>query len=171
VSAFVDSRSVGLSPNKQKGHDYVHDPFALDSSPLKRVGPRRTTLGDWPGSTPPPETGDGRVLCAAEDLADLLADARGGWGLVVRDLSTGETLIANPGRRFVAGSLYKLGVAAEAYDRINDGTLGEQSLLEIGLQDIDPEYGGSRYSAGTYLTVHQAIVAMLTVSDNGAAWR
>jgi beta-lactamase class A len=62
-----------------------------------------------------------------------------------------------------------LGVAAEAYARISDGTLSEQSLVEIGPQDVDPEYGGSMYLAGTYLTVHQAIVDMVTVSDNGAA--
>jgi beta-lactamase class A len=115
------------------------------------------------------DTANPRILCTADDLADLLKEAHGNWGVAIRDFATGETLIANADQQFVAGSLYKLGVAAEAYARISDGALSEQSLVAIGPQDIDPVYGGSRYFAGTYLTVHQAIVAMVTASDNGAA--
>ena len=89
--------------------------------------------------------------------------------MAVRDLHTQETLLANPDRHFIAGSLYKLGVAAEAYARIDAGSLSQDSLVVVSEQDVDPEYGGSGYSAGTYLSVRQAVQAMLTQSDNGAA--
>jgi beta-lactamase class A len=89
--------------------------------------------------------------------------------MAVRDFSTGETLLVNADRPFVGGSLYKLGVAAEALARIDNGTLGEDSAVVVGPQDVDLQYGGSRYAAGTILTVEQALVSMLTASDNGAA--
>jgi beta-lactamase class A len=52
-------------------------------------------------------------------------------GLAVRDFTTGETLFAKAYRHFVAGSLYKLGVAAEAYARISQGTLQEKSCVVV----------------------------------------
>jgi beta-lactamase class A len=132
--------------------------------------------------TPPPDTervtweyippitgGSTRLLCASKTLAALIDQAPGDWGIAVRDLHTRETLLANPDQHFTGGSLYKLGVAAEAYARIDDGALAEQSVVLVSNQDVDPEYGGSMYAAGTYLSVHQAVEAMLTHSDNGAA--
>jgi beta-lactamase class A len=119
--------------------------------------------------SPPLETGNSHLLCASETIASLIAESHGEWGVAVRDLRTRETLLANPDRRFVAASLYKLGVAAEAYARIDAGSLGEASLVVVSEQDADPEYGGSAYAAGTTMSVRQAVQAMITQSDNGAA--
>lgn len=141
-----------------------------------QVAESPAACGTIPEDTPrleweylPPESGTAHLLCAAEAVADILSDARGSWGIALRDFSTGESLLVNPGKRFVAGSLYKLGVAAEAYSRVSEGTLTDQSYVAIGAQDVDPEYGGSRYAPGTYLTLRDAVDAMLTQSDNGAA--
>jgi beta-lactamase class A len=119
--------------------------------------------------SPPIDRGTASLACAGNTLAALLEKAPGDWGLAVRDLHTQETLLANPDRQFIAGSLYKLGVAAEAYARIEAGSLAEESLVLVSEQDVDPEYGGSMYDAGTYLSVRQAVHAMITQSDNGAA--
>lgn len=115
---------------------------------------------------PPAPPGTAHLGCAGVTLDSIIHESPGNWGIAVRDLRSRETLIANPDQHFVAGSLYKLGVAAEAYARIDAGGLAEESLVLVSDQDVDPEYGGSRYAAGTYLSVQQALQAMITESDN-----
>jgi len=137
-------------------------PVACDGPPLD------TARVTWE-YRPPIQGGATHLVCAGEMIASLIDDSHSDWGVAVRDLHTQETLLANPDRRFVAGSLYKLGVAAEAYARIDAGSLAEESLVFVSDQDVDPEYGGSRYAAGMYLSVRQAVHAMITQSDNGAA--
>jgi beta-lactamase class A len=117
----------------------------------------------------PPESGQPRLRCSAQELDNSLHGATGSWAVAIRDFTTGETLLINADRQFVGGSLYKLGVAAEALARIDNGTLAEDSAVVVGAQDVDEQYGGSRYTAGTILTVQQALASMLTASDNGAA--
>jgi beta-lactamase class A len=119
--------------------------------------------------TPPIDGGTAHLLCASKTIAALVDQSRGDWGIAVRDLRTRETLLANADQHFTGGSLYKLGVAAEAFARIDAGSLTEDSPVLISDQDVAPEYGGSQYVAGTYLSVRQAVQAMLTQSDNGAA--
>jgi beta-lactamase class A len=130
--------------------------------------PVDSALVTWEYS-PPIEGATAHLVCAGATIASLIQESPGDWGVAVRDLRTRETLIANADRRFVAGSLYKLGVAAEAYARIDAGSLAEESLVLVSEQDVDPDYGGSRYAAGEYLSVRQAVYAMITQSDNGAA--
>jgi beta-lactamase class A len=133
------------------------------------VGPPADSVRvSWEYS-PPIQGGSAHLACAGEMIAALITESAGDWGVAVRDLHTQETLLANPDRHFVAGSLYKLGVAAEAYARIDAGTLAEESPVLVSQEDVDPEYGGSRYVAGMYLSVRQAVHAMITQSDNGAA--
>jgi len=133
------------------------------------VGPPvDSELVTWEYS-PPIEGGTAHLVCAGAIIASLIQESPGDWGVAVRDLHTRETLLANADRHFIAGSLYKLGVAAEAYARIDAGSLAEESLVVVSEQDVDPDYGGSRYEAGVYLSVRQAVNAMITQSDNGAA--
>jgi beta-lactamase class A len=132
-------------------------------------GPPVDSVGVTWEYSPPIEGGTAHLVCAGETIASLIEESHGEWGVAVRDLHTQETLLANPDRHFVAGSLYKLGVAAETYARIDTGSLGEESLVLVSEQDVDPDYGGSRYAAGTYLRVREAVRAMITESDNGAA--
>jgi hypothetical protein len=40
-------------------------------------------------------------------------------------------VLVNPDTAFIAGSLYKLGVAAEAYVRLGEGSLSEESLVLV----------------------------------------
>src|SRR4030088_3128498 len=121
--------------------------------------PVDSALVTWEYS-PPIEGGTAHLVCAGATIASLIEESPGDWGVAVRDLRTRETLIANADRHFVAGSLYKLGVAAEAYARIDAGNLAQESLVLVSEQDVDPDYGGSRYEAGAYLSVRQAVNAL-----------
>ena len=67
----------------------------------------------------------------------------------------------------VSASLYKLGVLLEAERRVDRGELHYSDPVTIGEDDVSDN--GSAYDAGTVLTLDDALEAMITVSDNGAA--
>ena len=67
----------------------------------------------------------------------------------------------------VSASLYKLGVLLEAERRVDRGELHYEDPITIQSNDINDD--GSMYDAGTVLTLEDALEAMITVSDNGAA--
>jgi beta-lactamase class A len=67
----------------------------------------------------------------------------------------------------VSASLYKLGVLLEAERRVERGDLHYRDSITIQPDDVTDE--GSAYEAGTVLSIDQALEAMITVSDNGAA--
>jgi beta-lactamase class A len=64
-------------------------------------------------------------------------------------------------------SLYKLGVLMEAERRVDSGQLRYGDLITIGEDDVTEE--GSAFEAGALLSVDDALEAMITLSDNGAA--
>ena len=64
-------------------------------------------------------------------------------------------------------SLYKLGVLMEAERRVDAGQLHYTDSITIGADDVTEE--GSAYGPGTVLSIDDALEAMITVSDNGAA--
>jgi beta-lactamase class A len=164
LAAVLISSFSAPPPAAAQTEPYVPSP--CDEAPAAPPSDTRPVTWEY---TPPIAGGTSRLLCASNTLGALIDQSPGDWGVAVRDLRTQETLLANPDQHFTGGSLYKLGVAAEAYARIDDGSLAEQSIVRISVQDVDPEYGGSMYAAGTYLSVRQAVEAMLTHSDNGAA--
>jgi beta-lactamase class A len=67
----------------------------------------------------------------------------------------------------VSASLYKLGVLLEAERRVDRGELHYEDPITIQSNDITDD--GSVYDAGTVLSLDDALEAMITVSDNGAA--
>ncbi len=97
----------------------------------------------------------------------------GGVGLYVADPTNGKALYThNADEPVVTASLYKLGVLAEAERRVDAGELTYDDMITIEPEDVVED--GSFESVGTELTIDQALEAMITVSDNGAAqalWR
>jgi beta-lactamase class A len=67
----------------------------------------------------------------------------------------------------ITASLYKLGVLMEAERRVDAGQLHYSDPITIGADDLTEE--GSAYGPGTVLSIDDALEAMITVSDNGAA--
>src|SRR5439155_218235 len=67
----------------------------------------------------------------------------------------------------ITASLYKLAVLAEAERRDEAGQLHYGDVITIESEDITED--GSFEVAGTELTLDQALEAMITISDNGAA--
>ncbi len=98
----------------------------------------------------------------------LLRSFPGGAGIVVSDPNASQPLYAHdPDEPVIAASLYKLGVLLEAEQRVEAGTLRYTDTVEITSEDITAD--GSYEVSGTVLTIDEALEAMITVSDNGAA--
>ncbi|GAC1461940.1 MAG: hypothetical protein NVSMB8_13560 [Candidatus Limnocylindrales bacterium] len=98
----------------------------------------------------------------------LVKSFPGGAGIVVVDPSAPQPLYGhNLDEPVITASLYKLGVLMEAEKRVEAGTLRYTDPVEITAEDITAD--GSYELSGTVLTLDQALEAMITVSDNGAA--
>jgi beta-lactamase class A len=83
-------------------------------------------------------------------LNDFAATSSDKWGIVVKDLKTGETATFNPDRQITSASLYKLFVAQRIYQRI-----------DIGQLDYSKPAGG-----GSGRTIDGCLTVMINVSDN-----
>jgi beta-lactamase class A len=103
-----------------------------------------------------------------KQLDGLIGSFPGGAGIWVADPTVATPLFAHdPEEQIIAASLYKLGVLAEAERRVDTGELHYSDVITIEPEDITSD--GSFEDAGTHLTLDQALEAMITISDNGAA--
>lgn len=101
-------------------------------------------------------------------LDELAASFPGGVGLWIADPNATKPLYTrNPDEHVIAASLYKLGILAEAERRVDNGELKYSDLITIEPEDITED--GSFEDAGAELTLDDALEAMITISDNGAA--
>ena len=101
-------------------------------------------------------------------LDGLVAAFPGGAGIWVSDPNVPTPLFMHdPDEQVIAASLYKLGVLAEAERRVDAGQLHYNDQVVIQPEDVTAD--GSFEEAGTQLTLDEALEAMITISDNGAA--
>ena len=101
-------------------------------------------------------------------LDGLVASFPGGAGIWVSDPNVPTPLFMHdPDEQVIAASLYKLGVLAEAERRVDAGQLHYNDQVVIQPEDVTAD--GSFEEAGTQLTLDEALEAMITISDNGAA--
>src|SRR6267143_1505161 len=103
-----------------------------------------------------------------QHLDQLVSAFPGGAGLYIADPNTGKTLYAHDADEpIVTASLYKLAVLTEAERQVEAGELRYSDIITIEDEDITED--GSFEVAGTELTLDEALEAMITISDNGAA--
>jgi len=100
---------------------------------------------------------------------DQLSNAfPGGVGLWIADPNSPKPLYSrNADEQIITASLYKLGVLAEAERRVDSGELHYNDIVTVQPEDVTAD--GSFENAGTELTLNEALEAMITISDNGAA--
>ena len=101
-------------------------------------------------------------------LEALVAAFPGRAGVWIADRGSTTPLYSHEANTNVTtASLYKLGVLMEAERRVDNGQLRYRDLITIGEDDVTEE--GSGYEVGAMLSVDDALEAMITLSDNGAA--
>ncbi len=151
--------------------DLCPDPF-LEGHELHGTETLRLPHADVGDLTPPeridvpPLAPDGEL---EEIVSELLGEDGDRYAVVVKDLRDGRGIVINADRLFYAASLFKLEVMYEIVRQADAGVI-----------TLDERYNVSDYYAafglGPHLiaqceevTLEQALVAMLSVSDNVAA--
>lgn len=110
----------------------------------------------------------------AKVVGEILNEAKGTYGITIKNLKIGESFSQNEHRVFESGSLYKLWVMATAYKQIENSSLTEDQTLEGDIAslnnkfNIDPSVAELKKGTMT-MTVNQALNQMITISHNYAA--
>lgn len=113
----------------------------------------------------PAAAGTGELV---QHLDQLVSTFPGGAGLWIADPNLSTPLYSHDADEpIITASLYKLAVLAEAERRVDAGQLHYNDIIKIEDEDITED--GSFEVAGTELTLDEALEAMITISDNGAA--
>jgi beta-lactamase class A len=109
-----------------------------------------------------------------EAIDKALEGSQGRYGIVVKNLKTGETFSKDEDGKFEAGSLYKLWVMTTVYSQVESGVLKEDQELSRSISylnqkfSINPELA-EQTEGGITLTVSEALNQMITISHNYAA--
>lgn len=122
----------------------------------------------FPTTTPSPVTGLKNAVESA------LSGSHGTYGVMIRNLSTGENYAQNENYVFPAASLYKLWVMAAVEQQIQQGALDENEVLTGDVAELNTEFNISPEDAeltsgSISLSVHDALTQMITISHNYSA--
>ncbi len=136
------------------------------------AGVATTASTSSPTPTPSPSPKSYRTL---QDTIDKsLEGTAGSYGVVVKNLKTGESYSLNESKTFGAGSLYKLWTMGTTFKIIETGELAEDEKLSQGIAVLNRKFGiapaDAEQTQGTLtLTVNEALHQMITISHNYAA--
>lgn len=103
-----------------------------------------------------------------------LEGSKGRYGVVVKNLKTGESFVKEENSKFEAGSLYKLWTMATVYKQIEAGNLKEDQELSRSIAYLNQRFSiapedAEQTEGGITLTVSEALNQMITISHNYAA--
>ena len=110
----------------------------------------------------------------ASTIQTTLRGADGEYGIVVKNLKTGETYLQNADESFVSASLYKLWLMGTAYTQFENGTIKPTDYLSQDAGNLNNMFSIASESAGlnsgtVAMTAADAVYKAITVSDNYAA--
>jgi beta-lactamase class A len=94
----------------------------------------------------------------------------GRFGIVVKDLSTGQSVRLNDNFPFQAASLYKLTVMYEVFKQRDLDMFSLSEEMTIGPDDVAMDLGSLPWPVGTRITIGTALDRMVTISDNSGAY-
>ncbi|MFN8524384.1 MAG: serine hydrolase [Chloroflexota bacterium] len=149
------------------------------SPPAAATAPRTDAVPDAPAevavgaNAPPALKPDPRALelqRLREAVFGPFRQMKGRFGIVVKDLGSGHTVVLNEHFPFQAASLYKLPVMYEVFKQREEGTLAFGEELTIGPDDAAMDLGSLIWPIGTRITLGTALERMVTLSDNSSAF-
>lgn len=117
-----------------------------------------------PGAVPKPQ----RRSELERLVRRLLSSFDGHVGVVVKDLTTGETVSVNADEYFTTASLYKLPVLWAAFEARERGRLSFARRLPIPQDALLQDTAEIQRRLGSRPTVAKAVREMIAVSSNGA---
>jgi beta-lactamase class A len=103
-----------------------------------------------------------------------LENAQGTYGIVIRNLSTGESVEVNADDTFLAASLYKVWIMAVVHDAYRSGDIYPTEAITVDMADLINKYDidpaeAQQAEGEITATAEEAIAKMITISDNNTA--
>ncbi len=97
------------------------------------------------------------------------------YGIYIKNLKTGEAFSYNGNQKFPTASLYKLWAMVAAFEKIEEGKLKENEVLEEEIAVLNEKFEIASEEAEltegvAKKTVKEAIEKMITISDNYSAY-
>lgn len=107
-------------------------------------------------------------------VEDSLRGSKGTYGILIKNLKTGEMYHHNEHMTFESGSLYKLWIMATAYEQIEEGTLKIDDNLHADIPKLNEKFNIATEDAELKegeidFTIGSALRQMITISHNYAA--
>jgi beta-lactamase class A len=111
-----------------------------------------------------------RWAAMEKDILRSLRDFRGDLGLVIKDFSTGLTMVHDADKPFPSASMVKVPIMIACFKAAEEGRISLQDVLKVKPADKTRGSGNLRASpSGTPVTVEKLVELMITSSDNTAA--
>ena len=95
---------------------------------------------------------------------------QGRFGIVARDLATGQSVTLNEHYPFQSASLYKLPVMYSVFKSRDLDIFAFNEEMTIGADDAAMDLGSLPWPIGTRITIGTALERMVTLSDNSGAF-
>lgn len=107
-------------------------------------------------------------------VQNSLDGSDGEFGIVIKNLKTGETYTQNENKSFVSASLYKLWLMGTAYTQFENGKLKPTDFIANNAGSLNSMFGiasesAERSSGNVAMNAQNAIYNAITVSDNYSA--
>jgi beta-lactamase class A len=104
-----------------------------------------------------------------------LEGAHGTYGIVIRNLKTGERFEQNAHTVFPPASMYKLWVMAVVFDQIEQGKMTMDTSMSADVMNLNRKFHIDKENAelregGFTFTIEEALERMIVVSHNYAAY-
>lgn len=106
---------------------------------------------------------------------DVLYQTQGRYGIVIKNLKTGETYLRSEKDKFDPGSLYKLKLMVLVFEQIKEGKLSEDDILSADIEQLNnffeiAEEDQELKTGSIDFTIKSALEQMITISHNYAAF-
>ncbi|MHB1132301.1 MAG: serine hydrolase [Chloroflexota bacterium] len=146
-------------------------------TPSTRVPTAATEARSTASSEPAPSQDTTPTAIPAQDIGQFQAqlegfinEQEGVYGLALRDMASGETVLINADRVFPAASTYKLLVMYRVFQQADAGRLALDDMVTIIESDAAEDEPDDGLWVGAELTVAESLESMITVSSNYAAY-
>lgn len=147
-----------------------------DATPDAAVGrvhegvPAQATQATLAPSEPTPDPRVVNEQKLREAVFAPFREVRGRYGILVKDLATGQTVTLNEHYPFQSASLYKLPVMYGVFKSRDLDIFALNEELTIGPDDAAMDLGSLPWPVGTRITIGTALERMVTLSDNSGAY-
>ncbi|MDA8219379.1 MAG: class A beta-lactamase-related serine hydrolase [Dehalococcoidales bacterium] len=123
-----------------------------------------------PTTSPTPEGGTDAAMAKYQAIVQrYLGDLPGTFGVVIKDMKTGNTLRINADRPFPTASLYKLGLMYEVLREAKAGELNLNTKMDITERHMVESEFDEKLVAGMTVTIDRSLWFLITLSSNSAA--